>query len=346
VAAARGLEGIALMLGRLEERLRRTPSAFGFFQAVRVLDRLRPGRVPVGGFDDPTREVVRFSVPTTLGFPPGEIRELDLPEDESQQARLEVNFLGLTGPQGVLPHHYTLLAAERERARDGSLRDFLDIFHHRLISLFYRAWRKTRFTVVAEGGGEDALRDHLLDLAGVGLEPLRRSLRVPENAVAYYAGLLGMNPPGAVALEQLLHDFFGVPVAVAQFVGGWSRIRSGDITALDDDAALGGALGGGAIAGDEVWDAQAGARIRLGPLTREQFDAFLPTGSLHETLRALTRLFTRGQVQVSAQLVLARDEVPGLVLGGERETAQRMGWTTWIRSRTFGRDADETTFSL
>ncbi len=335
------------MLARLEARLRRTPTAFGFFQAVRVLDRLRPKRAPVGGFDDPTREVVRFSVPPVLGFPPGEIRDVDLPEDEAKQARLEVNFLGLTGPEGVLPHHYTLLVAERERARDSSLREFLDIFHHRLISLFYRAWRKTRFTVVAESGGEDALRDHLLDLAGVGLEPVKKSLRLPENAVAYYAGLLGMNPPGAVALEQLLHDYFEVPVEVEQFVGGWSRIRGNDITMLDDgDTALGGALGGGAIAGDEIWDAQAGVRIRLGPLTREQFDAFLPTGSSHETLRALTRLASRGQVQASAQLILAHDEVPGLVLGGEREAAQRMGWTTWIRSRTFDRDADETTFSL
>lgn len=335
------------MLHRLEERLRRTPTAFGFFQAVRLLDRLRPGRARVGGFDDPGKEVVRFSVPPSLSFPPSEIRALDLPEDASEQARMEVNFLGLIGPQGVLPHHYSLLVGERERARDSAFREFLDLFQHRLLSLFYRAWRKTRFTVVAEGGGPDLLRDHLLDLAGVGLESVRSSLRVPENTVAYYAGLLGMHPPGAVALEQLIRDYFGVPVAVEQFIGGWSAIRPGDATSLDDDdASFGGALGGGAIAGDEVWDPQAGVRIRLGPLTREQFDGFLPTGSDHEMLRALTRLFTRGQVEVSAQLVLARDEVPGLVLGGDRVTEQRMGWTTWIRSGGFDRDADETTFSL
>ena len=335
------------MQAKLEERLRRTPTAFDFFQAVRVLERLRSGRSRVGGFDDPSREVVRFSVPPTLAFPAAEIQRLELPEDDTEPARLEVNFLGLTGPQGVLPHHYTLLVGERERARDRSIREFFDLFHHRILSLFYRAWRKTRFLVAAESGDADTLRDHLLDLAGVGLESLRKSLRVPENAVAYYAGLLGMNPPGAVALEQLLRDFFRVPVQVEQFIGGWSAIRPRDATVIDDDdSSLAGALGGGALAGDAVWDAQAGVRVRLGPLTREQFDGFLPTGADHEMLRALTRLFTRGQVQVSAQLVLARDEVPGLVLGGERETAQRMGWTTWIRSRGFDRDADETTFSL
>ncbi len=335
------------MLHRLEERLRRAPTAFGFFQAVRVLERLRPRRAPVGGFGDPTEEVVRFGVPATVAFPPAEIHALDLPEDEAAQARMGINFLGLTGPLGVLPHHYTLVVAERERARDGSLRDFLDLFHHRLASLFYRAWRKLRFTVAAESGGEDRLREHLLDLAGVGLDSLKERLPVPPDTMAFYAGLLGMQPAGAVAMEQLLADFFGVPAEVQQFVGAWSPLRGGDQTSLEEEGMLpSGALGGGAVAGDEVWDPQAGVRVRLGPLTRAEFDAFLPTGSAHESLRALTRLFSRGQVQIDAQLVLAREEVPGLVLGGEREPSQRIGWTTWIRSGPFDRDADETTFSL
>lgn len=120
-----------------------------------------------------------------------------------------------------------------------------------------------------------------------------------------------------------------------------------DLTAIDDEG-LGpsGALGGGAVVGDEVWDPQDGVRIRIGPLSREQFDAFLPTGAEHERLRALTRLMSRGQVNVEAQLVLSRDAVPGLVLGRERDEEQRLGWTTWIRSVPFRRDPDEATFTL
>ncbi len=335
------------MQHRLEQRLRRTPTAFGFFQAVRVLERLRPGRAPVGGFGDPADEVVRFAVPSTLGFPPAEISALDLPEDEKLPARMSINFFGLTGPLGVLPHNYSLLVQERERARDGSLREFFDLFHHRLASLFYRAWRKLRPTVAAESGGDDRLHGHLLDLAGVGLDSLRARLPVPADAVAFYAGLLGMQPASAVAMEQLLGDFFGVPAEIQQFVGAWSRLRASDQTSLEEEGGdPSGMLGWGAVAGDEVWDAQAGVRVRLGPLTRAQFDAFLPTGAAHEQLRALTRLLSRGQAQVDVQLVLAREEVPGLVLGGDREPSQRIGWTTWIRSRPFERDADETTFSL
>ena len=336
-----------MILRALEARLRRTPSAFGFFQAVRLLERLRPGRARVGGFDDPAEEVVRFHTPVTLSFAASEIEALELPEDASRRADMTVDFMGLTGPSGVLPHPYTSLLWERERARDGALHAFLDLFHHRTISLFYRAWRKQHFTLPAETGEPDPLATHLLDLAGVGLDPLRQSLRVPEEAVAFYAGLLSLQPPGAVALEQLLGDYFGVPVDVQQFTGTWSPLLAQDLTELtDEEGGPSGVLGGGAVVGDEVWDPQGGVRIRLGPLTRDQFDAFLPTGSAHAMLRSLSRLFSGAQLEVEAQLVLARSAVPGVVLGSEREEPRRLGWTTWIRSAAFDHDADETTFRL
>lgn len=336
-----------MILSALESRLRRLPSAFSFFQAVRLLERLRPGKSQVGGFGDPADEVVRFTTPVTIAHPAAEISQIELPEEEGERASMVVDFMGLTGPSGVLPHAYTMLVWERERARDNALHDFLDLFHHRAVSLFYRAWRKYRFTVAAESGSGDALSSHLVDLAGLGLDAVRKSLSVPEGAVAFYAGLLSLQPPGAIALEQLLEDYFRVPVDVEQFTGGWSPLMRRDLTAIDDEG-LGpsGALGGGAVVGDEVWDPQDGVRIRIGPLSREQFDAFLPTGAEHERLRALTRLMSRGQVNVEAQLVLSRDAVPGLVLGRERDEEQRLGWTTWIRSVPFRRDPDEATFTL
>lgn len=336
-----------MILAALEQRLRRVPSAFSFFQAVRLLERLRPRRAPVGGFDDPGDEVVRFGTPATLGFPASEIRTIDLPEDEAQPAEMVVDFLGLTGPSGVLPHSYTQLVWERDRARDTALHDFLDLFHHRLISLFYRAWRKQRIGLAAERNEEDPLARHLLDVAGVGLDPVRRALTVPQEGVAYYAGLLSMQPTGAVALEQLLGDYFGVPVRVEQFTGAWSPLLSRDITVVsEDEEGPSSTLGGGAVIGDEVWDPQGAIRVRLGPLTREQFDGLLPEGSAHEMLRALTRMVTRDQVQAEAQLVLAGASVPPMVLGGSSGEERRLGWTTWIRSGAFDHDADETTFTL
>jgi type VI secretion system protein ImpH len=324
----------------LERILRQEPSSFGFFQAVRLLERLRRDRAPVGRYADPADEVVRFSVNPAISFPPSEIHALELPTEGP--ARMSVNFFGLTGAQSVLPYHYSLLVSERLRARDGAMAGFLDLFHHRLLSLFYRAWERHQVTVAYEKG-EDSLRAHLLDLVGMGLESQQARLDVPDDVLAYYTGLLGPEPRSALALEQLVADFFRVPVEVEQFVGGWYPLEKGDQCSVGEELGASTQLGLGAVVGDEVWDHQMRVRIRIGPLARTQFDTFLPGGSAHEPLRALVRFFSHDQFDFEIQLVLARDEVPGCVLGvGE----QPLGLSTWIRTTALARDADETILSL
>ncbi|MBA4156218.1 MAG: type VI secretion system baseplate subunit TssG [Gemmatimonadetes bacterium] len=324
----------------LERALRREPTSFGFFQAVRLLERRRRDRAPVGHYADPADEVVRFSVNPAISFPPSEIHRLELPTEGP--ARMSVNFLGLTGPQSVLPYHYSLLVAERLRARDGALASFLDLFHHRMLSLFYRAWERHQVAVAYEKG-EDPLRAHLLDLVGMGLESQQELLDVPDDVLAFYTGLLGPQPRSALALEQLLAAFFEVPVEIQQFVGGWYPLAKEDQCAVGAELGASTQLGLGAVVGDEIWDHQMRVRIRLGPLNRTQFDGFLPTGSAHEPLRALVRFFSHDQFDFEIQLVLARDDVPGCVLGtGE----QPLGWGTWIRTTGLARDADETILSL
>src|SRR5690606_16241907 len=199
VGAEGGMEDAALALLALEDELRENPTAFGFFQAVRLLERLRPEREGVGRFVDPAAEVVRFSVHRSIAFPASEIQTLEMSGDGP--AVMRVNFLGLIGPTGVLPHHYTQLAGERGRVRESAYGDFLDLFHHRILSLFYRAWRKNR-VAVAVGSDHDRLREHVLDLVGMGLPALREGLPFEENALVFYAGLLSTQHRGAVALEQ------------------------------------------------------------------------------------------------------------------------------------------------
>jgi type VI secretion system protein ImpH len=327
----------------IEAVLRENPHSFSFFQAVRVLERLRPGRVGPGQFVDPAREFVRFGAHPSIAFPPSEIQELDLPEDADQPARMTVNFMGVTGPLGVLPHHYTLLLRERQRAKDGAAVAFLDLFHHRIVSLFYRSWEKHRFTLAAEKGETDVLRDHLLDLVGMGLPSQRDHLPIDDEALIHFGSLLGPQQRSAVALEQMLEDFFDVPVTVEQFVGGWYPLPRHDQTAVGEENGASTRLGLGAVAGDEIWDQQARVRVRLGPLNREQFDSFLPTGSAHEPLRSLLRFFSHDQFDFEAQLVLAQDDVPGLVLG---DSDQPLGWATWVRTRPLPHDADQTILRL
>jgi type VI secretion system protein ImpH len=327
------------------KRFRAEPYSFEFFQAVSLLERLLPAGAPVGGFNDPRDEVVRFTTPTSVAFPASEIQAIDEPRDGVGPPRMTVNFMGLTGPQGLMPLVYSHYLAERRRARDHAANDFMGIFEHRMLSLFYRAWERSHAAVAHGRGDRDWLTRHLLNLIGLGTEGLQRQLAIPDEALLFYVGLFGVPTRPAVALEQLLEDYFGVTAEVEQFVGAWYPLERATQCELDDDGPST-QLGLGAVAGDELWDLQSRVRVRLGPLTREQYDRFLPGGSAHRELRALTRFFGNDQLDFEVQLVLARDEVPPCRLGGDDDAPLPLGWCTWIRTVPFGRDADETTFTL
>lgn len=317
--------------------------AFEFFRAVLLLERLRPEQDRPGEYGSPGGEAVRFSVNPSLSFGPNQIHELEFPPDGPP--RLTVNFMGLVGPQGVLPQWYTQIVGEREWEGDTALRDFLDLFHHRILSLFYRAWRKNRFLVSYEDEEDDALSRHLLDVLGASPEPLRSGTSLDERELIFHAGLLGPQQRSAQALEQLVSDYFDVPARVEQFVGGWYPVaRSNQCTLGADDVSS--QLGVGSVAGEEIWDQQARVRVWLGPLSRERFEDFLPGGASHEPLRSITRFFGRGEYDFEVRLVLAADEVPGVVLDSDEEAGQPLGWCTWIRTEPRSRDADETILSL
>lgn len=337
------MEGSGLNLALVERALHEDPHAFDFVSAVRALERLHPERRSVGLADSsPEEEVARFSAHVALAFPASEIQALEMPEDGP--ARMTVNFMGLTGPSGVLPYTYTQWLIERRRSGDDAAAAFLDLFHHRFVSFFYRAWEKHRFHVQYEKRGVDPLTTHLLDLAGLGRNDAGTGTSVRPEALSYYMGLLAPQQRSAVALEQLIGDYFDVPARVEQFVGGWYAVGRHDQCELEsvEPAAN---LGLGALVGDEIYDSQGRVRIRLGPLSRERYESFLPTGEAYAALRSMARLFSHDQFEFELQLILAREEVPGLTLG-EPGDAERLGWTTWAVTRPKSEDADETVLML
>jgi type VI secretion system protein ImpH len=185
---------------QVAERLLADPTSFGFFQAIRLLERARPDQAPIGEYADPADEVVRFSVPPSISFPASEIQSLE--EQEDGPARMAVNFLGLTGPQGVLPYHYTQLVADRLREKDPTMRDFFDLFHHRMISLFYRAWEKYRFPVAFERNQQDRLTLHLGELIGLGFDKPDEQRWVRRETLLYYASLVASRQRSALACRR------------------------------------------------------------------------------------------------------------------------------------------------
>lgn len=332
-------DGTPARLGSVREQLAADPHSFGFFQAVRLLERLTPldDKADAG---DRARDLVRFRVNPALAFPASEIQQLELDEGPPS---MTVNFMGLVGAQGVLPHYYSQLVAARLRARDGALAEFLDIFHHRILSLFYQAWRRASFTAALEDGVPEALGNHVADLIGLGAGA--GHLPFATDVLRFRAGLLLAQPRGAVALEQLIQDYFDVPAQVESFVGGWYPLRTEDCCVLDEEPAGGNRLADGAVVGDEVWDPQARVRVRLGPLTRPQYETFLPGRSGHATLASLLRFFTHDAFDFELQPVLAASELTGTCLGGADEQ-QQLGWSTWICTAPRERDGDETLLTL
>ena len=328
----------------LEERLRNQPYLFEFFQAVRLLERFLPDKVGVGKFAPPSAEVARFRANSTLAFPASEIQTLSWPE--KGPVEMKVNFMGLTGPEGVLPLNYTVFVAERARAGDSSAVDFFDTFNHRIISLFFQAWEKYRFWIAYERGDRDQFSHHLLDLIGLGTPGLQGRQAVPDGSLLYYSGLLAQHPRSAAALEQILSDYFEVAVEVEQFAGGWYRLDTNTQCCLEGRSRYSEQLGAGAVVGDEVWDQTARVRIKIGPLSLAQYKEFLPTGSAFEPLRMLTRFFSNDEFDFEIQLILNHHEVPRCELGAEGETAPTLGWTTWARTKEMTTDVADTILQL
>ncbi len=327
----------------LGDQLAENACSFEFFQAVTLLQRLTDLR-PVGGFSNPAEEAVHFRVNPRLGFPASQIQTLEFPDDAPPE--MTVNFMGLTGPSGVLPYAYSELILERIRAKDHSVSAFFDIFNHRAISLFYRAWQKSRFPVTYSAGPRDLFTRYLLDLIGLGTDGLRGRQEVEDEALLHYVSLLGMQARSAGALEQIIEDYFDVPVEIQQFTGAWYDLDEPTQCAMSDMDTPSCQLGAGAVVGDAVWDRQARVRIRLGPLGMERYCDFLPEASAYKALRAITRFFSNQCLEFELQLVLERAQTPGTELDFDAANPVRLGWVSWLRTAPLGIDPDDTILTL
>lgn len=320
------------------------PYLFEFFQAVRLLERMSPERAPVGRSGGaPAGEVVRFRTRASLEFPASQIHTIERDETEESEAaegslgayeqppEMFVNFMGLTGPLGTLPSHYTELLIERARYKDTAYWEFLDIFNHRLISLFYRAWEKYRFHVAYERREQDHFTEHLLDVIGLGTRGLQGRLGVPDEALLFYGGLIAQRPRSASAIAAILGDHFGVPVRVEQFTMQWLALEDGSLTRL---GAANSSLGVDTVVGARVEDNQAKFRLRFGPLKLREFLRLLPGHTTLDFVTTLTRWLVGMEFDFDVALQLRPEEVPECRLGSD-ETGPRLGWTSWLKTQEF-----------
>lgn len=363
--------------GREDSPLRRLlqgASGFDFFQAVRVLERSHAAqagkgadagdggngiasRGAVGRDESPHNEAVRFRSMVSLSFPLTEVVELKpgvvpagaAPVASKRRRPLEmvISFMGLMGPAGAMPRHYTSLMIDRVRNKDYALRDFCDLFNHRLVSLFYRAWEKYRLAAAYErvrlegerardaatgAVKEDGITTALYALIGMGTLGLRERLAFPDEVLVHYAGAFAHCPRNAASLEQVISDYFNLKVRIRQFQGQWlylsEEARSRLPTGLGKPA---GRLGVDTVLGEKVWDVQAKFRVRLGPLTYDEFRRFIPGGDGLKSLGQLVRMYVGPEYDFDVQPVLHKDHIPSSKLGGDG----MLGRNVFMKSTAF-----------
>lgn len=322
---------------RLDEAaLRDEPWRFDFFQAVRRIEAARARCPRIGTSARPTDDPVRFGQLPSLAFAPSTVAQY-VPGSDGQAPRLLEFFFGMLGPNGPLPLHLTDYAHERiSRWRDPTFARFLDVFHHRMLSFFYRAWAISQPTVSRDRPASDWFARYLGSLCGYGLVGLLNRDAMPDRARLYYAGLLALQTRHPYGLRALLTDFFGLPFAVREFVGEWVRLPHQACCRLGAGAESG-TLGLSGLLGLCIWSVQHRFRLILGPLSLTDFRRFLPGSPRLQRLVAFVRTYAGDELAWDLNLVLKRQEAPKLTLGG----GGQLGWTTWLPSAHADRDPDD-----
>lgn len=321
----------------LAEQLFREGYRFDFFQAVRLLERLYPDRASAAEDSRADREAVRFSASVGFDFPPGEIAGIMAPESEGDPAKMIVHFIGLAGNQGPLPAPYTELILKRQARQDKSLKAFLDLFNHRIISLMYRIRKIFRIGFDLRAPDENAFSRYLFSLFGMGTRHLAGKMALADRALLFHAGLLAQRPPSLSALTTIIADLFKVEASVVPMQGRWCPVAQDQITRIGFSGANQ-ILGESALLGTRVWDQQASFTIQIRAKDLQAFNDLLPAGNAFAPLCHLIRFYVGPALDFSLRLELAADRVPQTRLTSHGlPGAPRLGWTSWLKSSSGAR---------
>jgi len=343
------------------DRLLQDPQQFGFFQAVRLLDRWMASADGVPH----ALSRIHFRNSMALSFPPSEVESLtvhwrDLPGARQAAAVDQVDvtpsFMGFLGANGTLPLFYTESLVQGELyQKDYAARAFMDVFSSRSVSLFYQAWRKHRLPMQYEADRENQFLPMVLALGGLGHKALRNRLSgdeggVPDEALAFFAGALQQRTLSARQLQQVLQGYLNVPVQIDQFVGRWYQLPESGKAHLgvrDDRGGTHAVLGRSAMLGDRVWQRDLRMRVVLGPLNHQRFQRFLPGGKGALALKELLTVMGGVSLEYEVQLKLTQSDVRGCELASERLPATgRLGWDTFLQTRSANDDRADVRYDI
>lgn len=305
------------------------PYRYGFFLTVRRINCFYNDKPITGSAFRPSEDPLRFSQEPYTSFAASTLNALEF-DESSQYPRLSQNFIGLFGPNGPLPLHLTEYARDRSRHHhDKSMARFADIFHHRIISLFYRAWAQSQPTVQFDRPDTDRFAVYLGSLIGLGLPSLRDVDSMHHLSKLSFAGHLGSLPRHVSGLVSLLQGYFGVVVNVVEYIAHWMKIPDQDRIRLGEGS-IAGLLGQDTVIGERVWQRQDKFRISLGPLSLDEYESFLPNGHSFEALVSAVRNYVGLEYLWEVNLILEKEDKPVTCLG----KSGTLGWTSWLQTES------------
>ena len=320
----------------LTQALRDKPYSFDFFQAVRRLECANPDLPRIGHSQRPQYDPVRFCQNVSLAFAPSAIKAYSEATDE-YPSRMVVNFFGLLGTNGPLPLPITEYVHDRLHSHnDKTLASFLNVFNHRMVSLFYRAWACNQQSVSHDRTEKDPFAVYIGSLFGIGEDSFHNRDAVPDVSKLHYSGRLVCETKNAEGLREILQDYFGITVYIEQFVGRWIDIPQEHCCRLGESIDNG-KMGSTLIIGSRFWECQQKFRIRFGPMHLSEYQRMLPGGDSIRRLIAWIKNYVGDELSWELQLILSAIEVPSICLG----EMGRLGWSTWLRSKKFEKDADD-----
>ncbi|MFC3151759.1 type VI secretion system baseplate subunit TssG [Litoribrevibacter euphylliae] len=304
------------------EQLIDSPGDYDFYQAVYLVEQQLSAEdkawLSVGKDSFPNKELIRFKSDQHIGFPGRPITKAETRHQSDGKTALDmhVSFMGLTGSSGVLPMHYSELILQCIKNRDTAMRDFFDLFNHRLISLSYRAWKKYRIACHLEQGDESSSGSE-----GLG-DAFSRSLAAltgAENALGiYYGGFFNKVNRSSEGLRQLLTDYLGCRVEIHELEGRWVTLAKQDQTKLPSSSEWEGQycrLGCEATLGSKVWDISSAIKVVVFPEGEKQVQQLLPGSELRKQLMMLLDNYVNDGVKVKLQITSKLDYLPTTKLG-------------------------------
>jgi len=320
---------------------------FDFNAALRLLENANPDKPRIGEAVRPENENFRFGQVSSMCLESAAIasfEKLCVAQHGSQTYHsiqtkptqkvclIKVNYFGLLGANGPMPLSFTQYVRDRERNwGDSTLTSFLDIFHHRMISLLYRAWACAQPTVSLDRKQSDRFSEYLSSL--IGRHGIHKVDTVTAFSKIHYAGRLSDMRRNADGLASILTDYFQLPVLIQEFIGHWMTIPEDELCYLRSgyDAET---LGITTVLGRKIWNCQHKFRIVIGPLDLVDFERMLPGGDRLERLKTWVSNYLGLTYVWDLKLILKKDAIKPLSLGKRA----KLGWTSYLQNQRLQSD--------